>query len=178
MSKSKKRRIILVIMGLITIIVALVVSTKVLNSRFTDGMEYDETTKLAKYYYRDDIYVYKYAKSNFLLNGSFASVSKIEDTKMYLQEDGTVSTNGLCITLFIWPGVINYEYGVLLEDTENDIFLQLMIDENLKLCDFDDEQNLTELEKEYKSIYENNIDRVNELMEAAKEKWDILRKSE
>lgn len=139
-----------------------------INNLYTDDMQFDDSVKQAKYYSYEDGYVLRYSKASFLNESCFVSVCSEQDEKLFLSEDGTLITDGLQITLYIWPlerksGIHFYQC-----DSEDTINEQVYVDKNIKCISED-----LEYKKYIDNLIEKNEDKIYALLWEAYRKWNL-----
>ncbi len=141
-----------------------------MNQKYIRNMEYDKTLGQAKYYSYEKGYCFKYAKANFFHTDCFASVSKEEDMKLFMDENGNVYTDGMQITFYIWP--YSNEYGVdFYQDQDGiEINMQIMVDEELNY--FSEEGSELDKKQGMQLLSEYRKDIVK-LRREAERKWGL-----
>lgn len=175
--KLSARKIIII--GIIAVFLIAVIARTVmvitLNRRFNSDMTYHmDPNYLPEYEYYEDGYYYYYSPAYIFNMDCFARLCTLDSMKLNLTDSGETTTNGMSITLFIWPHWDkSYEMGVLMEqyDAEHSINVQFYIDSELNyIARPGDEDGMNE-EKQLLEEYYNEIE---ELVNRAKTKWDTL----
>ena len=166
-----KRIVFFIIVFLITftVLIRIVIIHKV-NRRFQNMLDYDSNLAYAKYYLEEDGYIYRYRPAGFFNNDAFASVICSDKQKLYFNANGEMISNGMQITLFIWPlkdelGLDFYEKTI-----ENELSMQVYINFEKKCV----ESNLSESEIEYIDEMINEYEQeIDNLIEKADRRWSI-----
>jgi hypothetical protein len=141
------------------------------NHHYQKELIYDKNLGYAKYYSEEEGFIFKYRPANFINTDAFGTISKIDDQKIFFSEDGNFYTDGIQITLYIWP--FSHKMGLdffEIQDDGEELSEQIYIDDNLNCVSKD----LTKEQKKYfeEMIYDNK-EIINELVKKANEKWDI-----
>lgn len=169
----KSKRFLLIVIAVIAVIVVLIARLCLVlyvNHNFQKGMTYDKDLGYAKYYLEKDGYIFKYRSANFINTDAFGSVCSEESQNIFADGNGNLFTEGLQITLFIWPfsNKMGLEFYEL--DDGKEISEQIYIDENLNCIT----EDLTEEQTSYiTALINDNKNEINELIKQADEKWDI-----
>lgn len=172
-TKLSFKKIILFIIVLLFLTIPMVVRAGIIhkvNCQFQKTLNYDSDLAYAKYYLEEDGYIYRYRAATFFNNDAFASVISSDSQKLYLNETGEITSDGMQITLYIWPlkdtiGLDFYE-KTLDDETSLQVYINLekeCVGNNLSISE---SNYVAEIIKEY----EEEIDK---LIERADKKWDI-----
>ncbi len=140
-----------------------------MNKPFIVNMNYDKNLGKAKYYSKEEGYVFKYSKASFFNNDSFASVCKEDDVRSYMDKNGNIYTKGMQIILFIWPNENKYGLDFYQYDKNSEISEQIYVDRNMNFI-------YNGVDEEYES-YINGLlnlyeDEIQELSREAQRKWN------
>lgn len=171
---SKRKLIILgVIVILLAVILGRVVMVSVLNRRFNKDMTANRDADYSRVYeFYEDGYYYFYRPANLFNMDCFARICTTESMKIYMSGSGEQTTNGMSITLFIWPEWSGeYTMGVIMEqnDSENSIYENFYIDEGINYI----VSGSGVVEDEQKQLLEQYNEDVSELVERAVTKWRL-----
>lgn len=139
-----------------------------MNKPYITNMNYDKNLGKAKYYSKEEGYIFKYSKASFFSNDSFASVCKEDDVKSYMDKNGNIYTKGMQIILFIWPNENKYGLDFYQYDKNGEISEQIYVDRNMHFI-------YNGADEEYES-YINRLlnsyeDEIKELSREAQRKW-------
>lgn len=125
--------------------------------------------------YQKEIDGYKYDSSmpDYLCFSGVLSVGSIDGSVVNMDGNGEiVGSNGLDITIFIWPGVFGKcEYGVDFYDEAADIWEQVMIDSDINYLP-EDKGNVEVIEY-IEGLISENYEEINKMLTGAKQLWDL-----
>lgn len=128
-------------------------------------------------YYEKNVggYTYHLSMPEYLDFSGFLSVSDSEGYVVTQDNDGNItSTNGISITLFIWPKVFSdYKYGVFILDDAQGIWEQIYIDKNLKYIPVKENIGNKELNDYIEKLIADNYEEIKTLMSKAYLFWDF-----
>ena len=137
---------------------------------------YDETDEEVFFYQKNiDGYCYTVNPPEYLAYGGFLSVGTEEGYVAEINDEGEViSSNGLDVSLYIWPGLFgNIEYGVFFLDEGKGVFEQVEVDGNLNyIPDKGNEEN-EEFTQYIESLIQENKDEIKHMMEGAGKLWGL-----
>ncbi len=171
LSISERKRIDAVII-IVLLICTYLFSLLIYNHKFVKGMFKNENPAKCNYYCVKDDYIYRVKTAEIFDYSVFASVSKTSAEKAYLDENGSICTEGTLIVLFIWPEVFGEtKYGIdVMEADSIDMKFQAVIDSNGDLAEEDfvvyDNTMVSEV------LYENR-DEILDLIEHANLMWKL-----
>ncbi len=123
--------------------------------------------------YVEDVNGYRYTvkDTGYLGNSGFANVSTAQDLEVFIDENGSESTNGFTkVTLYIWPEMFSgYTYGIDIDNWEE--VYQIYVDKN---GNYISNENVEDEEAEKrKALLEEYREEINKLFELADKMWDI-----
>lgn len=133
-------------------------------------MVYDEDLgKQVKYIAKEKTYIYKYANGSLYNTDCFACVCKAEDNNAFIDINGSLYTEGMQITLFIWPYYDTYGLDFFSMTNGEEFSKQIYVDKDLNCL-----SNYNKDETDYinRLIKENKKD-IEKLFKAASEKWKL-----
>jgi hypothetical protein len=109
----------------------------------------------------------------YLCEGGFLSVGDKEGAIAEIDENGNViNSNGLCISLYIWPQYFgDYKLGIDFYDEAEDIWEQVAVDSHLNIISSEDLDD--QYVKYIQDLISDNEDEIKALIDAAQEFWDI-----
>lgn len=172
----KKILIFSIISLLLFAVLIRVLLVVVLNRRFTADMTYHMAPNyFAEYEYYEDGYYYYFSPASIFNMDCFARVCTVDSMELNMNSSGELTTNGMSISLFIWPHWDkSYEMGLHMEqyDAEHSINVQFYIDSELNYIDYSDGEN--EGVDAEKQLLEEYYDEIEELVNRAKEKWNVV----
>lgn len=166
--------LILIIFGLVNVVWFF--GYKNIYNEFSKKMDvtYDEIDSSIKRYTKIEGDLSFYLKMpSYLGSGGFLSVGSTQGYTSYVDEDSNVvGSNGMYITLYIWPQMgSGYKVGVDFYDEFADIWEQVYIDGELNLLNTDnyDDLYIEELEE----LIQQNSEYIRVLINAAEDLWDF-----
>lgn len=166
--------LILIIFGLVNVVWFF--GYKNIYNEFSKKMDvtYDEIDSSIMRYTKIEGDLSFYLKMpSYLGSGGFLSVGSTQGYTSYIDEDGNVvGSNGMYITLYIWPQMgSGYKVGVDFYDEFADIWEQVYIDAELNLLNTDnyDDLYIEELEE----LIQQNSEYIRALINAAEDLWDL-----
>ncbi|MGN0166254.1 MAG: hypothetical protein ACI39R_08745 [Lachnospiraceae bacterium] len=173
---SAKKIIVIGITSVLFIaIITRAVLVAVLNRRFTPGMSYQMGSDYrAEYEYYEDGYYYYYSPASFFNTSCYITLCTVDSMKINITSTGENTTNGMAICLYIWPDLDkSYKMGVVMEqyDSEHSINEKFYIDSKLNYIVNTNDEDQIKLEK---NLLEEYHDEIEELVNRAVTKWDIL----
>lgn len=115
-------------------------------------------------------YIFKVSPAHYLGYDAFLSISK--EYSVTLDENGNMISSDTNTTLFIWPNIwTQNEYGIMLLNESNNIFIQAMVDENghyLQNGSSNEEYN-----HEVEEYLDKNQEEISKLLQMAKKTWGL-----
>ena len=165
----------ILIFGIINLVWLFGIKMKYINMSedFMTGEEAQKESAKDSYYLIKDGYEYLVAHPTYLGTNGFISVFKEGGYEATIDENGEViKDNGVCVTLFIWPEVFGYEYGVDIYSEKEQLWEQITIDENGNYIptnkkNVEYNEYITDLIEEYQA-------EIQLLLEKSKKQWSMI----
>ncbi len=165
---------ILLVFGIINLVWFIGIKCKYISNskNMQAAEEIGKVSAKNSYYHIEDGYEYMVAHPGYLGGNGFFAVSREEGYSVTIDENGEfLSDNGVCVTLYIWPKMFYYMYGVDIYSEKENIWYQIYIDENGNLVT-DDEKNI-ELNESKQVVLEEYETEIANLLELAKNQWEL-----
>lgn len=142
-----------------------------INANFEKTMKYDKMLGQAKFFSRENGYLFKFSDASFFNMDCCASVCKEKDAMMYVDESGNVYTDGVQITLFIWPLEDEKRYGLFFYGIgEENVNEQVYVDRDLNYKKYNSDTEYGEYVNGLIKTYEGDI---RKLFAEADAKWNL-----